>query len=93
MQTAGNCVRNNDCNQVTCFGDGSEDTTPNITVTFPATPTSACSIRMQVTVLPIVDETVTENRDIPVPAAGLTINLMVNFSPAGNVNTVRYGVS
>ena len=89
MAAAGNCTRNDDCNQVTCMGEE----TPSITVTFPATPTSPCSIRNQVSIPSLLnlDETITENRDLIVQ--GLIINLNVNFSPAGNVSTVRYGVS
>ena len=87
ITVVGNCSRNDDCNQVTCMGG-----IATITLTFPTAPTSPCSIRNQVSLASIdFDETVTESQELSVGDS--TINLIVNFSPAGNATTVSYGVS
>ena len=71
-----------------------------VVITFPQSPNSACSIRNRVVIPPVdFDETVSSDQVVNVninPAPGITaevtVNLMVNFSPAENVSTVAFGV-
>ena len=99
MDVTGDCTRNADCNQVNCAT--TDPTNPaTIIITFPSSPNSTCNVRTQSTSEFVnFDETATDSQVLSLEATmgGVTlrflINLNVNFSPTGNVNTLNYGVS
>ena len=67
----------------------------NITVTFPPTPTSCCSVRHQFEIYHArnLDVNITEREFVKLPSYNDDVDLGVIFYPEGNISTVRYRVS